>query len=611
MMKKFAIAILLLLPFLGFGQSEKRYRSIIVDSLKALNGGRVDVKDTLSLDSLAVYGSDLSSQYTSRSLVDSAFVGGAISGAGHDAVTLSGTPDYITLSGQDIIRGQIDLGTDITGTTTATSISDFDTEVSNNVSVTANTAKVTNATHTGDVTGATALTIANKAVEIIMLDDGTDGELITWDASGVAATVATGSAGQILTSNGAGAAPTFQAGGADGNGIYDGNGSLTGSTTVTMGANSLTFDGNQTILKALDATSGNDVLLIEDNVGTDLLLMQNNGLMGINNGTPIRQIHLVTNGGQNQGAGFRFGDASSNQFVEIGANGSTTIGTPNISSRNNVNGQGFLINSIIPVANDVEVGGISAGLMFNIDREGGGGIEKSRLVTISNGLNVRYIMATGGFKSEAHNGFYDDKNVFAGADPDHVMELWALPTNAFQTRTYDVTVTETFANSPTVELIGTYDSDPGGGVTSIDFVSDLQTIVTSAGASPQGRLAFTVEGAEAMSIDENADVTINNIIYTTQTSSTLGVGVTVIAVTSNGLTLTGDGAGNTIATITGFTDAGNLVITFTDVNVTITDDNTHASNTVDLSAAFTSADDTVLMLRFDGTSYYEISRSVN
>lgn len=87
-----------------------------------------------------------------------------------------------------------------TGTQTASTISDFDTEVANNSAVTANTAKnsypsadatkvgfitvtqavdldtmesniatnnakVTNATHTGDVTGATALTIANGVVD--------------------------------------------------------------------------------------------------------------------------------------------------------------------------------------------------------------------------------------------------------------------------------------------------------------------------------------------------------------------------------------------------------------------------------------------------------------
>jgi hypothetical protein len=51
-----------------------------------------------------------------------------------------------------------------TGTQTAATISDFDTEVANNTAVAANTAKVSNATHTGDVTGSTALTIANNAV---------------------------------------------------------------------------------------------------------------------------------------------------------------------------------------------------------------------------------------------------------------------------------------------------------------------------------------------------------------------------------------------------------------------------------------------------------------
>lgn len=33
----------------------------------------------------------------------------------HDAVTMSGTPNYITLSGQDIVRGQVDLAADVTG----------------------------------------------------------------------------------------------------------------------------------------------------------------------------------------------------------------------------------------------------------------------------------------------------------------------------------------------------------------------------------------------------------------------------------------------------------------------------------------------------------------
>jgi hypothetical protein len=42
------------------------------------------------------------------------------------------------------------------------------------------------------------------------LADGIDGNLITWDANGAPAVVATGNAGQVLTSAGAGAVPTFQ-----------------------------------------------------------------------------------------------------------------------------------------------------------------------------------------------------------------------------------------------------------------------------------------------------------------------------------------------------------------------------------------------------------------
>jgi len=51
-----------------------------------------------------------------------------------------------------------------TGTQLASTVSDLATAVAATASVTANTSKVTNATHTGDVTGATALTIADGAV---------------------------------------------------------------------------------------------------------------------------------------------------------------------------------------------------------------------------------------------------------------------------------------------------------------------------------------------------------------------------------------------------------------------------------------------------------------
>ncbi len=48
-------------------------------------------------------------------------------------------------------------------------------------------------------------------LKVADIEAGTDGELITWSATGAAAVVAVGTAGQVLTSNGVGAAPTFQA----------------------------------------------------------------------------------------------------------------------------------------------------------------------------------------------------------------------------------------------------------------------------------------------------------------------------------------------------------------------------------------------------------------
>lgn len=55
-----------------------------------------------------------------------------------------------------------------------------------------------------------AVTLGTE-IEVSELADGIPGQLITWDAAGVPATVATGGSGEVLTSNGAGAAPTFQA----------------------------------------------------------------------------------------------------------------------------------------------------------------------------------------------------------------------------------------------------------------------------------------------------------------------------------------------------------------------------------------------------------------
>jgi len=53
--------------------------------------------------------------------------------------------------------------------------------------------------------------ITDNSVTLAKMAHGTDGELITYDATGAPANVAVGTSGQVLTSGGVGVAPTFQA----------------------------------------------------------------------------------------------------------------------------------------------------------------------------------------------------------------------------------------------------------------------------------------------------------------------------------------------------------------------------------------------------------------
>lgn len=70
-------------------------------------------------------------------------------------------------------------------------------------------ARATTDTLTNKTISGSANTLSNIAVS--SLANGTDGELITWDSSGVATTIAVGTSGYVLTSNGAGQEATWEA----------------------------------------------------------------------------------------------------------------------------------------------------------------------------------------------------------------------------------------------------------------------------------------------------------------------------------------------------------------------------------------------------------------
>ena len=125
-----------------------------------------------------------------------------------------------------------------------------------------------------------------------------------------------------------------------------------------------------------------------------------------------------------------------------------------------------------------------------------------------------------------------------------------------------------------------------------------------------GRVFGATKFTGIVDLGANLDINDNSILYTIGTVA-LGVGVTTFAVDGDVMEITGDAGTNTIATITGGTVGQLLRLVFVDGLVTITDTDAHTADTIDLSAAFTSADDTILTLQYDGTSWYEVSRSVN
>ena len=87
----------------------------------------------------------------------------------------------------------------------------------------------------GGSAGVPTASVQDDAITLAKLAAGTDGELITWDASGDPAAVAVGTATHVLTSNGVGAAPTFQAAAGGGFTLATAQASTSGSSVTFTG----------------------------------------------------------------------------------------------------------------------------------------------------------------------------------------------------------------------------------------------------------------------------------------------------------------------------------------------------------------------------------------
>ena len=102
--------------------------------------------------------------------------------------------------------------------------------------------------------------LADDAVTLAKMAGGTDGNIISFDASGNPVAVATGSDGQVLTSAGAGVVCAFEDAAAGGAGYFLGNSSGASGDTSTglediFRVNSETIDNSCTIASATNASA--------------------------------------------------------------------------------------------------------------------------------------------------------------------------------------------------------------------------------------------------------------------------------------------------------------------------------------------------------------------
>lgn len=281
-------------------------------------------------------------------------------------VTLAGTPDYITIVGQVITRGLVVLTTDVSGilpganggtgngffavTGPTTSLKTFTfpdataTVLTDNANVTlaqggtnasltavnggvvfstASAFAISAAGTSGQVlTAAGAATPVFETLSVLVseLANGTDGELITWDAAGVATTVGAGTAGQILMSQGAGTVSLFTS-------------TLTANLTISKSL------PNFTLLDT--AGSPADFILDANQGGPNSVFAR---VIGKWNGNTVTEIRMLTGADTvNKDEGqLTFHTAppggGSSERLRIDENGDVSIGVVNANQRLTVQG---------------------------------------------------------------------------------------------------------------------------------------------------------------------------------------------------------------------------------------------------------------------------------
>jgi hypothetical protein len=134
-----------------------------------------------------------------------------------------------------------------------------------------------------------SITIADNSITLEKMASGTDGNIISYDASGDPVAVATGTSGQVLTSAGAGAVPSFQnlPIASTSNGVnnrvatYSDADSLNGEANMTFDGSTLAVTGAITATGDVTAFSTSDKSLKQNIINIDNSLDKVSQLNGV------------------------------------------------------------------------------------------------------------------------------------------------------------------------------------------------------------------------------------------------------------------------------------------------------------------------------------------
>ena len=251
----------------------------------------------------------------------------------------SGTALQVGESGDTIT---IPAGATITNNGTATG---FDTDTNDKVKVSANDTtagflngklvagtniSLTEGTDGGNETLTAALSgtiataqIADDAVTLAKMAPGTDGNIISYDASGNPVAVATGSAGQVLTSAGAGAPPTFAAAPASSGRILQ---IVSSSDTTDRSTSSTSFGGNPSGMLSINITPASTS-------STILLSYYGNGYIDADAGSMFFTIYRDSSDLGNSNKGLTNIKNAGNVHTSIVPTSITTFDLPNTTSQ--------------------------------------------------------------------------------------------------------------------------------------------------------------------------------------------------------------------------------------------------------------------------------------